>query len=728
MTSSERRQAIQSICNRAQSTIPAETTNIEEIFGSLVFDDRVMRAKLPKAVYNSLRKTIDKGQPLDLTIADVVAVAMRDWAVELGATHYTHWFQPMTGSTAEKHDSFITPQGGKTVLAFSGSELIQGEPDASSFPSGGIRATFEARGYTAWDPSSPVFIRESRSGRTLCIPTAFYSYTGESLDKKTPLLRSMDAISKQAVRLLHTIGYNDVTRVVSTVGAEQEYFLVDKNFYYLRPDLVATGRTLFGARPSKGQELEDHYFGSIKPRILAFMRHVERELYKLGIPVKTRHNEVAPAQYELACIYEVANLASDHNMLVMEILRDVADQHDLVCLLHEKPFAGINGSGKHNNWSMADDLGNNLLDPGETPHENAKFLVFLAAVIRAVDVHNDLLRASVAQPGNDHRLGANEAPPAIISAFLGDQLTAVVEHLTGGKKMAGAGNQSLNIGVNTLPALPRHNTDRNRTSPFAFTGNKFEFRAVGSSQSITIPNTIINTIAADSFEHMAKEIEAAAKKDKGDLNAAIHKVVSKTLKDHKRVIFNGDNYTKEWQKEAENRGLKNLRTTVDALGVYNDSETTSLFERHNVMSRRESEARSLIHHEIFSKKINIEGKTLLNLGLTRILPAALGHQKRLADTISSTAALDAKIGQKAAKGMLGDVVEKINSLKDALDALRKTLDTAAETHDHFEQASVYGKKVLPQMAATREVIDSLETIVDDDLWPFPKYEEILYVL
>jgi glutamine synthetase len=701
--------------------------NIEKIFGENVFNDETMKSRLPKNVYKSLRKTIAESSKLNLDNASVIANAMREWAVEKGATHYTHWFQPMTGATAEKHDSFIEPQAdGKVIMSFSGSALIQGEPDASSFPSGGIRATFEARGYTAWDPSSPAFIREGRNGKTLCIPTAFYSYTGEALDKKTPLLRSMNALSKAAVRLLNLIGENDVTHVTATVGAEQEYFLIDKHFFYLRPDLMTCGRSLFGAQPARGQQLEDHYFGSIKPRVLAFMQELENELYKLGIPVKTRHNEVAPAQYEIAAVYEAANLATDHNMLTMELLSQVAHRNDMVCLMHEKPFAGINGNGKHNNWSLADNLGNNLLEPGDTPHENAKFLLFLTAVIKAIDVHNDLLRASVAKAGNDHRLGANEAPPAIISTFLGEQLTQIVEKFAQGKKMAGKETSNLNIGITSLPPLPRHNTDRNRTSPFAFTGNKFEYRAVGSSQNIALPNMVLNTIVADSLDTLSDELENQLG-DKEDLNKAIENVITNNLKKHQRVIFNGDNYSKEWEKEAAKRGLGNLKSTVEAIDVFSTEESIELFNRYKVLSPKESESRVAVRFDQYVKLLDIETSMTLSLGRTKILPAALKYQKTLADTINGTQKADVKIQQTSSRKFLQKLVRQINLFDETLENLEKKHQATRNMEDNRLAAQNYRNEVIPAMDRVRENGDILEEILDDESWPLPKYNEILFV-
>src|SRR4051812_15119227 len=606
---------------------------VRQLFGANVFSDEVMRARLPENVYKALRNTIKKGAPLDPNVADVVATAMKEWAMERGATHYTHWFQPMTGLTAEKHDSFLTPtDAGSAIAEFSGKELVRGEPDASSFPSGGIRATFEARGYTAWDPTSPAFILENPNGTTLCIPTAFCSWTGEALDKKTPLLRSMEALSKQAVRVLKLFG-SDTAKVYTTAGPEQEYFLIDKHFYYSRPDLINAGRTLFGARPPKGQEMEDHYFGAIPERVLACMLETEMELYKLGVPVKTRHNEVAPAQYEIAPLFENANVATDHNMLVMETLKRVASRYGLQLLLHEKPFAGVNGSGKHLNWSMADDFGNNLLKPGDTPHENAQFLLFLAAVIRSVSRHGDLLRLTVAHAGNDHRLGANEAPPAIISVFLGDMLQDIVEQIEkGGAKSTKAGG-TMQIGVSVLPTLPRDAGDRNRTSPFAFTGNKFEFRAVGSSQSIAGPNVVLNTIVAESLDEIATQLENAVSSGK-DLNTEIQALLPKLIAESKKVIFNGDNYSEKWHAEAEARGLPNRKSTVDSLPDLVSPKSIALFGKYGVFSERELHSRFEIFLENYKKTITIEAQLTAQIGCRQILPAALRYQAEVAGSIA----------------------------------------------------------------------------------------------
>lgn len=599
-------------------------SNVPEIFGSMVFNDAIMRDKLPKDIYKSLKKTIEDGKDLDITVANVVAIAMKDWAIEKGATHYTHWFQPMTGITAEKHDSFISPQNdGRIIMEFSGKELIKGEPDASSFPSGGLRATFEARGYTAWDPTSYAFVKDG----VLCIPTAFCSYGGEALDKKTPLLRSMEALGEQAVRVLRLFGNTDAKRVITTVGPEQEYFLVDKDLYEQRKDLVYCGRTLFGAMAPKGQEMEDHYFGAIKPRISAFMKELNEELWKLGILAKTEHNEVSPAQHELAPIFSTTNIATDHNQITMEIMKNVAKRHNLVCLLHEKPFKGVNGSGKHNNWSLTTDTGVNLLEPGKSPYENAQFLLFLSAVIKAVDEYQDLMRVSVASAENDHRLGANEAPPAIISMFLGDDLEAILEAIESGKPYNGSGIEKMEIGVHVLPSFPKDTTDRNRTSPFAFTGNKFEFRSLGSSQSISGPNIILNTIVAEELKQFADELEGAE-----DFTEKLNELIKKTIKEHKRIIFNGDGYSDEWKAEAKKRGLLNLKTTVDALPTFLAPKNVELFTKHKIFTEKEMESRYEILLETYSKVINIEGLTMVDMAKKQILPAVNSYIGDLAST------------------------------------------------------------------------------------------------
>jgi glutamine synthetase len=699
-------------------------TPVRQLFGVNVFSDEVMRSRLPENVYKALRNTIKKGAPLDPSVADVVAAAMKEWAMEKGATHYTHWFQPMTGLTAEKHDSFLAPtEAGTAIAEFSGKELVRGEPDASSFPSGGIRATFEARGYTAWDPTSPAFILENPNGTTLCIPTAFCSWTGEALDKKTPLLRSMDALSKQALRILKLFG-SEASKVFATCGPEQEYFLIDKNFYFARPDLINAGRTLFGARPPKGQEMEDHYFGAIPERVLACMLETELELYKLGVPVKTRHNEVAPSQYEIAPIFENANVATDHNMLVMETMKRVAGRYGLQLLLHEKPFAGVNGSGKHLNWSMADDQGNNLLKPGDTPHENAQFLLFLAAVIRAVARHGDLLRVAVATAANDHRLGANEAPPAIISIFLGDQLQDIVDQLEkGGAKSTKAGG-TLQIGVSTLPTLPRDAGDRNRTSPFAFTGNKFEFRAVGSSQSIGGPNVVLNTIVAESLDSIAGHLESAVAAGK-DLNAEIQALLPRIIGESKQVIYNGDNYLESWQVEAEKRGLPNRRNAVDSLPDLIGRKSVELFGKYGVFSERELHSRYEILLENYKKTIAIEAQITLQMANRMILPAALRYQAEVARAIGELKAAGAT-APKTQTALLNELTGTIEELQGAIDHLSEAIEEHVPG-DTLAHARHSRDAVVPAMAAVRTAGDKLENLVADDLWPLPTYQEMLFI-
>jgi glutamine synthetase len=699
-------------------------TPIRQLFGVNVFSDEVMRARLPEAAYKALRNTIRKGAPLDHSVADVVATAMKEWAIERGATHYTHWFQPMTGLTAEKHDSFLAPtDGGSAIAEFSGKELVRGEPDASSFPSGGIRATFEARGYTAWDPTSPAFILENPNGTTLCIPTAFCSWTGEALDKKTPLLRSMEALSKQAMRILKLFG-SEASAVFTTAGPEQEYFLIDKNFYFARPDLINAGRTLFGAKPPKGQEMEDHYFGTIPERVLACMLETEMELYKLGVPVKTRHNEVAPAQYEIAPIFENANVATDHNMLVMETMKRVCSRYGLQLLLHEKPFAGVNGSGKHLNWSMSDDLGNNLLKPGDTPHDNAQFLVFLAAVIQAVAKHGDLLRAAIATPANDHRLGANEAPPAIISIFLGDMLQDIVDQIEkGGAKSTKIGGE-LKIGVTTLPTLPRDAGDRNRTSPFAFTGNKFEFRAVGSSQSIAGPQVVLNTIVAESLDDIATQLETAVKAGK-DLNAEIQTLLPKIISTSKKVIFNGDGYSAAWHAEAESRGLPNRRNTVDSLPDLIAPKSIAMFTKYGVFSERELHSRYEILLENYIKTINIEASLTAQIASRQIIPAALRYQAEVAQAIAAlkNAGMAPPSGQTA---LLSELTKTIDDIQAGVSKLNSALEHHADG-DSLSHATYARDSIIPAMNSVRTAGDKLETIVADDLWPLPTYQEMLFV-
>jgi glutamine synthetase len=703
---------------------PRSATPVRQLFGGNVFSDDVMRIRLPENVYQAIRETIKNGAPLDSSVADVVAAAMKDWALERGATHFTHWFQPMTGLTAEKHDSFLAPaEGGGAIAGFSGKELIRGEPDASSFPSGGIRATFEARGYTAWDPTSPAFILENPNGTTLCIPTAFCSWTGEALDKKTPLLRSMEALSRHAVRILRLFG-STASRVVSTAGPEQEYFLVDKIFYFNRPDLINAGRTLFGARPPKGQEMEDHYFGAIPERVLACMLETETELYKLGVPVKTRHNEVSPAQYEIAPIFENANVATDHNMLVMETMKRVADRYGLQLLLHEKPFAGLNGSGKHLNWSMADDQGTNLLRPGETPHENAQFLLFLVAVIKAVAKHGDLLRVAVAHAGNDHRLGANEAPPAIISIFLGEMLQDIVEQIeAGGAKSAKSGGE-LKIGVSVLPTLPRDAGDRNRTSPFAFTGNKFEFRAVGSSQSIAGPIVVLNTIVAEALDEFAAQLEQAVAAKK-DLDGEIQRMLQAAVKESKQVLYGGDNYSESWQVEAERRGLPNRRTTIDSLPDLVSPKAVGLFAKYGVLSERELHSRYEIFLESYRKTVNIESQLTIQIAQRMILPAALRYQAEVAGAIANLKNTGATT-PKTQTAHLNELVGAIEELQSSTDRLADAVDEPA-TGGSFDLAKHARDVIIPAMNAVRSAGDHLETLVADDLWPLPTYQEMLFI-
>ena len=706
---------------------PVSGIDLPDQFGAHVFNDTVQRQRLPKPVYRALRRTIEKGHELDAEVADIVANAMKDWALDHGATHFTHWFQPMTGLTAEKHDSFLTPTSdGRGLMEFSGKELIKGEPDASSFPSGGIRATFEARGYTAWDPTSPAFLRKTARGATLCIPTAFCSWTGEALDQKTPLLRSIQALSQHAVRLLHLLGEAGATRVVTTLGCEQEYFLVDRRFYYARPDLVAAGRTLIGARPPKGQELEDHYFGAISERVIAYMQDLEQELWRLGIPARTRHNEVAPGQFELAPVFEEASVAADHNMLTMEVMKAVAERHGFACLLHEKPFAGVNGSGKHNNWSMSDNLGNNLLEPGHTPQENLKFIVFLTAIIRAVDLHQDLLRASVAHAGNDHRLGANEAPPAIISIYVGSQLEDIIQGLIQGTTPTKKGAEKMQLGVTTLPPLPRDQSDRNRTSPFAFTGNKFEFRAVGSSQAVAHPNTLLNTIVAESLDFLATEIEKRA--GKGERREAIDALVREVLTRHQRILFNGDNYSEEWVNEAERRGLLNLRDTPSALARLAAEKNQRLFEKYAVFTPRETTSRSNIAFHTYMQRVNVEAQTLKGLAATVVLPAGMAHQDRLARSIQGVQQLLPRTDIKAQLECLEQVAKAICDLKRSLDHLEQARSQAEGHHGTHEQhAMAFRDLVMPAMVELRTHADLLESLVEDDLWPLPKYREMLFL-
>jgi len=685
------------------------------VFGDNVFSVAVQRDRLPKQSFKQLQSALAEGRALDATLADTIAQAMREWAMEKGATHYTHWFQPLTNLTAEKHDGFFEPVGDGTAMAeFSGKELIQGEPDASSFPTGGIRATFEARGYTAWDPTSPAFIMPNPNGALLCIPTAFVSWTGEALDHKIPLLRSMDALSQAAVKALELLGDGVATRVFTTVGPEQEYFLIDEQYYFERPDLYTTGRTLFGAKPPKGHELDEHYFGSIPQRVLACMLETEEELAKLGVPVKTRHNEVAPAQYELAPIFENSNVGSDHQQITMQVMQNVARQYGLVCLLHEKPFAGVNGSGKHNNWSMGTDTGLNLLEPGDTPHENAQFLFFCAAVIKAVNKHQALLRASVANVGQDHRLGANEAPPAIISIFLGQELEGAFEKIATGKGQAGK-KGLLGLGTDTLPALPLHGGDRNRTSPFAFTGNKFEFRALGSSMSLGFVNTVLNTIVAEAIDDLSADLAKALKASKGDIYDAVKSVVTTVWEENKAIVFAGDNYSEEWHAEAEKRGLFNLHTTPDALPWLTNKQTVEAFKKYKVLSKRELESRFEVFVEQYATKLNIEAETAASMARTMILPAALRHAELLDDASGA--------GVDKLKAELEGLTDE---LVDAIFALEK-----ANQHDGPEGGIKHAKymrdTVIPAMTAVRTAADKLEGVVADDLWPIPKYSEILFI-
>ena len=701
-----------------------KTEHVKDLYGVNVFNEFVQKEKLPKPIFKALQKTIKQGAPLDPSVADAVASAMKDWAIEMGATHFTHQFQPMTGLTAEKHDSFLQPSNdGRALIEFSGKELVKGEPDASSFPSGGIRATFEARGYTAWDPTSPAYIFEGPNGATLVIPTAFISWTGEALDKKTPLLRSIEALSKQAIRVLRLFGNSEAHKVFTTAGPEQEYFLIDKNFYWARPDLINAGRTLFGAPPPKGQELEDQYFGAIPERVIACMADCETELTKLGVPVKTRHNEVAPSQYELAPIFEECNLATDHQQLTMEVMRRVAPKYGLVTLFHEKPFAGINGSGKHNNWSMSTDLGENLLNPGDTPHDNAQFLTFCCAVIRAVAKYPELLRVSVSGAANDHRLGANEAPPAIISVFLGDQLSDIIDQIEkGGAKSTKQGG-FMEIGVSVLPKLPKDAGDRNRTSPFAFTGNKFEFRAVGGSQSIAAPNTVLNTIVAESLDFIATNLEKAKAAGK-DITKALQELLPGIIKESKKVLFNGDNYTAEWHKEAEKRGLPNLRNTVECLPVITRKDSVELFTKYKVYSERELQSRLAILAENYVKTVAIEGKMTAFMARTMILPAAIRYQGEVATAVNATKA--AGVDNAAQADLLRSLSGTISEFQKATADLDHAIGHHAEG-EPMDHAKFSRDKILPAMAAVRALGDKLETVVADDLWPLPTYREMLFI-
>jgi glutamine synthetase len=692
---------------------PDLTAPANQVFGLNVFSPSVQRQRLPKSVFGQLQATLARGEAIDTSLADQIAAAMKDWAMEKGATHFTHWFQPLTGSTAEKHDSFFAPTGEGTAIAdFSGKELIQGEPDASSFPTGGIRATFEARGYTAWDPTSPAFVLENPNGAVLCIPTAFASWTGEALDNKIPLLRSMDALSKSAVRALRLFGDQAAQRVFTTVGPEQEYFLIDERYYFERPDLINTGRTLFGAKPPKGHELDDHYFGSIPERILACMLEVERELAKLGVPIKTRHNEVAPNQYEVAPVFENSNVGCDHQQLIMQVLQGVARRYGLVALLHEKPFAGVNGSGKHNNWSMGTDTGHNLLDPGDTPHDNLQFLFFCTAVIRAVNQHQALLRASIASAGQDHRLGANEAPPAIISIFLGAELLRVFEAIESGQAGSASDKGFLGLGTEVLPPLPLHGGDRNRTSPFAFTGNKFEFRALGSSQSLSLPNTVLNTIVAESLDSLSEELEGALQAETS-LEEALPEIVRRAWSANKQVVFEGDNYSEAWHAEAQERGLPNLRTTPDALPWLVEEPTVTVFSDYGVMSDRELHARYDVYVEQYIVRVNIEAETAASIARTMLLPAAVRHLEQLRG-----AGVETLVAETEA--LVAEFVEVIRTLEGANS--RHEGEEGSIDHAHYMRDTV-----LPAMDAVRAVADRLEKVVADDLWPLPKYEEMLFI-
>ncbi len=702
----------------------SEIVNVTEIFGKNVFNEVVMKERLPKSVFKKMKKTIEDGAELDPSIADVVAHAMKDWAIERGATHYTHWFQPLTGVTAEKHDSFISAPDteGRIIMEFSGKELIKGEPDASSFPSGGLRATFEARGYTAWDCTSPAFLREDAIGVTLCIPPAFCSYKGEALDQKTPLLRSMQAVDRQALRILRLFGNTTAKRVCPSVGPEQEYFLVDRAKYLQRKDLIYAGRTLFGAMPPKGQELEDHYFGAIRERIGSYMNEVNVELWKLGVTAKTQHNEVAPAQHELAPIYDQANLAVDHNQMVMETLKKVAGRHGLTCLLHEKPFAGVNGSGKHNNWSLISDDGVNLLSPGDTPHENIQFLLVLGCILKAVDVHADLLREAAADVGNDHRLGANEAPPAIISVFLGEQLEDVIDQLCStGEATRSKRGGTLKTGVATLPDLDQDATDRNRTSPFAFTGNKFEFRMVGSSDSIAPPNVVLNTIVAEAFKGAADELEKAQ-----DFDTAVHDLIKRLLKEHKRIVFNGNGYSDAWVEEAKKRGLPNIRSMVEAIPSLTTEKAVKLYEEFGVFTRAELESRAEVEYEAYSKVINIEAKTMIDMAGKQIIPAVVRYTTQLANSLNSvrTACPEADVSVQA--GLLMETSGLLSDMKAALAALVDVADECASMDAGSGQAHAYHDRVVPAMARLRQPADRLEMIVDKELWPFPSYGDLIF--
>jgi glutamine synthetase len=731
MTLTPRQAAVRALAAKAPTgaRFPLPEESLTETYGAFVFNDAAQRKHLPRDTYKRLRRTINLGEALDPSIAGTVANAMKDWAVSHGATHYSHWFQPMTGSTAEKQDSFITPTGtGSAILEFSGKELTQGEPDASSLPSGGIRVTFEARGYTAWDPLSPAFLRHSPNGVTLTIPTAFCSWTGEALDTKTPLLRSNAALDTQARRVLDLLqkpGEPQVGRVFTNVGAEQEFFLIDRELFYLRPDLMACGRTLFGAPPPKGQEQDDHYFATMPGRVMAFMQDLERRLWRLGIPIKTRHNEVAPSQYEMAPIFESVTVACDHNMLVMDLLHEVARGHGMKCLLHEKPYSGLNGSGKHNNYSVGTDLGHNLLDPGKEPHENQRFMVFLTALIAAVDKHQDLLRSTVASVGNDHRLGANEAPPAIMSIFMGSDLQGVIESIIAGEAHAGLKGEKLHLGVSSLPNLPRDTTDRNRTSPFAFTGNKFEFRAPGSSQSLAYPNYVLNTILAESLEDIAESIEALPKEDRDE--NAVQAILRVMLTKHERILFPGDNYAAAWTVEAERRGLLNLHDTPSALAELNAPKNLALFEKYGVLSEREWLSRTAIVSEAYQEKLRVEARVAVDMAATMFLPAGLRAQHKTAESLNAARTACQSLDLDVQIIHLTKIAKLISDLQANIDNLRNRIANPAVDDDAVVCARKSATNLIPAMSQLRDVIDELETLVPDDLWPVPKYRELLTV-
>ncbi|MCL2214549.1 MAG: glutamine synthetase III [Treponema sp.] len=692
--------------------------DITNLFGSMVFNDAVMQARLPKDIYKSMKKTILQGTHLEHDIANAVANAMKEWAVEKGATHFTHWFQPMTGTTAEKHDSFISPEGnGKVILEFSGKELVRGEPDASSFPSGGLRATFEARGYTVWDTTSYAFIKDG----TLCIPTAFCSYSGEALDKKTPLLRSMEAIDRQALRILKLFGNTAAKRVITTVGPEQEYFLIDKDMFLARPDLIYTGRTLFGARPPKGQELEDHYFGCIKPRVSAFMKELDEELWKLGVYAKTKHNEVAPSQHELAPIFTTTNIATDHNQIVMEFMKTIADKHGMACLLHEKPFAGVNGSGKHNNWSIGTDTGINLLEPGDTPQDNAQFLLFLVAVIKAIDEYQDLMRLSAASAANDHRLGANEAPPAIVSMFIGDELKGILDAIESGTSYKGKEKHQMEIGVTVLPDFPKDSTDRNRTSPFAFTGNKFEFRMLGSAFSIAGPNIVLNTIVAESLNQFADILEKSK-----DFKSDIASIVKKTYSEHKRIIFNGNNYSEEWVMEAQKRGLSNLKTTVDSLPKYLEKKNIDLLTKHHVFSEGEIHSRYEILMEAYCKTLHIEALTMVDMVKGEIIPACMDYQRELVDLLRQKKTYSGNLDCTVEEHFLNNIAKLSACVLKKLTALENAILESSQDREILAQAAFFRDSIFTAMSELRLIVDELETLVAKKHWPIPTYAELLY--